>query len=99
VKAVLSVVVTILFLNACGDSESVEQKVCAVEIERKAEEAQWKVTSKTFEGTSKTADGDATLSGKVSITTNSGDKVIPFSCVVQGSGDETSVIRLELEVY
>jgi hypothetical protein len=38
VKAVLSVVVTILFLNACGDSESVEQKVCAVEIERKAEE-------------------------------------------------------------
>jgi major membrane immunogen (membrane-anchored lipoprotein) len=99
VKALLTVVVTILFLTACGDSESIEQKVCAVEIERKAEVAQWKVISKTFEGTGKTADGDTELSGKVSVTANGGDKVIPFSCVIQGSGDETSVIRLELQVY
>jgi hypothetical protein len=99
VKAVYAVLPAVLLLSACGAGIAYDEKVCGEEIDRKATASQMTVVSKNFEGKSKTPDGDDQVTGKVVITTPSGDQSFPFSCVLQGSGEQTSVIRSELQVF
>jgi hypothetical protein len=82
-------------LYGCGGGVDAGQAACRAEIDRKAMESNMSVISVQFNATSTTSEGTL-VEGTGQVDAGSKEQPLQFSCVLQGEGDQSSVVRLEI---
>jgi cytochrome c556 len=91
----LSRLAILALLAGCGGAPKPEETLCKDEITRKALASEMTVETTTFSDAVKDSEGNDVLAGKADIMINNEKKMMPFSCVMQGTGAEAVIIRTE----
>jgi hypothetical protein len=94
-KLGVGVLLGVLGLQACGSGVDLGQTACRAEIDRKADQSSMSVLSVQFNASSATSDG-ALIEGIGQVDAGGKAQPFQFSCLLQGEGEETSVVRAEI---
>ena len=96
IRRIFFVLASTAVIAACSKEVSPLEQICKDEIARKVANSDMIIDSSEILSISKDADGNDIVTGQAELTEGVAKKSIPFSCVMQGQGQDASVIRAEL---